>query len=91
MEHHLRLTAAVKLGGLEVVDERSLRTSTGLGDEITELVPVLGDAAEKSVVLPVTVEDVTGVELVIEEGQLLEQVLLPAPASRKLPLFTYRP
>ena len=80
LEYHLGLAAAVDLCGLQVVQEGSLRTGTGLGDQVTELVLVMGDAAVKSVVLPVTVEDVAGVKLVMEEGKLLEQ-LLPAPAG----------
>ena len=38
LEHHLGLAAAVDLCGLQVVEERSLRTGTGLGDQVTELV-----------------------------------------------------
>ena len=67
LENHLGLAAAVELCGLQVVDERRLGAGTGLGDQVTELVLILGDAAVKSVVLPVTVEDVAGVKLVMEE------------------------
>ena len=38
LENHLGLAAAVELRSLQVVDEGSLRTGTGLGDQVTELV-----------------------------------------------------
>jgi hypothetical protein len=64
----------------EVVDKRRLGTGVGLGDDVAELALVLIGAAVKGVVLPVAVKDVPGVQLVVVEGQLLEQ-LITAPAG----------
>jgi hypothetical protein len=58
-----------------VVDERRLGTGV-----VAKLILVLSHAAVNGVVLPVAVEDVPCVQLVVVEGQLLEQ-LVTAPAG----------
>lgn len=73
-ESQLCLGAAGLHRALEVVNEGSLRASSGLSNLVTKLVLINRDAVEDSIVLPVTVEDIIGIEVIMVEGQLFQQL-----------------